>query len=253
MRWLIKHRAGIVGTIAFHFLVLMIFSLATVRDYSDTRQAEITMDFTEQEILPDENEQRPDEQTAKNPSSNRAKNTAYDPREASRIYEQEQQQINQSVEERIQQEIDEELKQLEEEVIAEQRASGYGYTEAEAEALIESMKSEELNQVEEKQVQSVEPSKFEGETNITYKLDNRYDQRIDVTVYLCAKAGVVTVNIAVDQQGRVVAAQVDERQSAKHECLRKAALRGANNARFNANSKAPSLQKGSMTFTFVAQ
>lgn len=71
---------------------------------------------------------------------------------------------------------------------------------------------------------------------------------------MCQHGGEVTMNIAVNRDGRVVAAKVDEQTTSTNDaCLLKQAQSAALSTRFNREDSAPELQKGSITFRFAAQ
>jgi outer membrane biosynthesis protein TonB len=98
------------------------------------------------------------------------------------------------------------------------------------------------------------PGYKRGMTNIVYNLLNRKDLRLPVPVYMCEGSGSVTVNIEVNQQGRVVSASVDQKNSDASSCLADEALKSAKLSVFNADyQSAPLRQKGTITYSFIAQ
>ena len=263
MRWIDRffdfferHKVPIVGTVLVHFLIVAAFSFFGLRTHPDERTSVIKMDFTEPKVVPTQEEikQKVKSQVQEqlNHASNKAKNlasTSQLPADYNKINEKA---VNQETRKRVEEEINERLKSLEKKVIAEQRESGYGYTQKEAEALINSKKQQQLEKVVEQDASS--EGAVEGPTNISYRLENRYDTYIYVPVYLCEHGGEVTVNIVVDQSGKVAGAKIDLESSGTNDrCLLDAALKAAYSARFNATKSAPGLQKGAMTFRFVGQ
>lgn len=95
---------------------------------------------------------------------------------------------------------------------------------------------------------------FKGKTNINYDLVNRYHTNLPVPVYKCEGSGRVTINIEVDQVGRVVAAKVDPSRSDANSCLVTEALAAAKRSLFNPDFKtSPIRQSGTISYTFVAQ
>ena len=250
-----RHKVGIVGTISLHFILLLVLSWITIPNSTVDNLSEIVMEFSQEE--PEKPEQEPEAQqkqidAASASNSNRAVNEAGPKMLTKADYNQYDSKLDEEIRQSVEEEIKAKLKALEAEVINEQRASGYGYTPEEAEALINSKKQPELEKVKPQEARS--EGAVEGATNITYKLENRYDTYIKVPVYMCQYGGEVTINIVVDQQGKVVGAKVDKESSvSRDKCLIDAAIEGARNTRFNASSSAPKLQKGSITFRFVAQ
>lgn len=253
-----RHKLGILGTLLFHFILLLSFNWISLKTYVQ-KDPVIRIDFSEQPKLdvpePENQEQELDSdspESSRSVESNTAKNEAA-PRMLNKSeYNQIGKSMNSQSKSSIDDEIRENLKQLEQDVIAEQRASGYGYTPEEAEELINSKMQPELEAVPEKEARS--EGAYKGSTNIHYKLENRYDTYIYVPVYLCQGGGTVTVNIVVDRNGKVANAKINDVSTISGDpCLHDAAIKAAYKTRFNAKSDAPTLQKGSMTFTFVGQ
>jgi hypothetical protein len=248
------HKTGILGTLLLHFVLLVGFNYVQVQTYV-VKDPVIVMDFSEP-ILPPEVRKNdplnPPLETGESPESNTAKNEAA-PQSMSRAdYNQLKDQLSESGKASVDEKIYDDLKALEQQVINEQRAAGYGYTEEQAKELIESFKSEELEHVKPQEARS--EGAYQGTTNISYKLENRYDTYIYVPVYLCQNGGKVTVNLAVNQEGEVVKAKVDGSGSLTTDpCLLDAALKGAYRCKFNRSNSAPALQRGSITFIFSAQ
>lgn len=97
-----------------------------------------------------------------------------------------------------------------------------------------------------------EPSTFSGDSNVEYVLENRYHTKLPIPVYLAQKGGRVVVQIAVDRKGNVVSAQIANTEGIDDMILsyaKTAALR----TKFNADSKAPNPQKGTITYRFIKQ
>lgn len=253
-RFVYKYRIPISGTILFHLLLLLVLSYLTV-EQRRLERPEPLVSFQLEE-MPEEQEQEeeeveePQQQPQESRSDRAVSETA--PENASEASRNNFDGQSENAREQVDREIEQELQELEKEVIQEQRDAGYGYTDEEAEELINSKKMQEVEQVEEKEAES--EGAVKGPTNISYKLEDRYDQYIDVPVYLCENGGEVTVNIVVDQNGKVRAAQVDEESTKTQDpCLLKAGKRAAQNTRFNRDEQAPDMQKGSITFRFVPQ
>ena len=66
-------------------------------------------------------------------------------------------------------------------------------------------------------------------------------------------SGQVTVIIAVNNQGQVVNAKIEESVSTPDGCLRNFAIRAARLSRFSSSTTAPSRQMGTITYAFIAQ
>lgn len=98
-----------------------------------------------------------------------------------------------------------------------------------------------------------EPSRVEGLTTVTYDLTGRTDIALDVPAYLCMGQGAVVIKVAVERDGRVSRAELDEGHTRADDCMRENALRSAQNARFNSSGSAADPQRGTMTYIFLAQ
>lgn len=94
---------------------------------------------------------------------------------------------------------------------------------------------------------------YAGESNIKYYLTNRYHVSLPVPVYLAQGGGTVIVDIKVDQQGRVVEAVARQNRSVRDKQIFLYAQEAASRTRFNADSGAPSMQEGTIHYTFIAQ
>ena len=251
-----RHKIPIVGTVLIHFIIVAVFSFFGLKSDPEAQGSVMRMDFSEPELVPTEMELKEKAQAQVTEqltnASNKAKNLANTtelPADYNKINEQE---VAEQTRSQVEQEISERLKSIEQEVIAEQRASGFGYSKDEAEALINSKKQQKLESVSEQDARS--EGAIEGPTNISYRLENRYDTYIYVPVYLCEFGGEVTVNIVVDQSGKVAGAKVDQESSKTTDpCLLKAAVQAAYASRFNNTQQAPKLQTGAMTFRFIGQ
>ncbi|MCL2739558.1 MAG: energy transducer TonB, partial [Bacteroidales bacterium] len=74
-----------------------------------------------------------------------------------------------------------------------------------------------------------------------------------IPVYKCLGGGDVTVLIAVDPRGYVVAADVVREFSSSDPCLNEYAIRAARTSRFSASANAPQRQQGEIVYRFIAQ
>ena len=78
----------------------------------------------------------------------------------------------------------------------------------------------------------------------------RYSRHLIKPAYRCEGGGEVVVNIAVNQRGDVISAQV---ASGGDECMRQTAIKAARDSRFDYNEAAPSRQTGTITYIFIPQ
>ncbi len=95
---------------------------------------------------------------------------------------------------------------------------------------------------------------YQGPTRIYYDLSNRYHTYLPIPVYKCQGSGKITLEIEVNQRGEVEKALVITGQSTTgDECLIETAVNTALISRFNSDINAPRIQKGTLTYHFVAQ
>jgi hypothetical protein len=95
---------------------------------------------------------------------------------------------------------------------------------------------------------------YKGPTRIFYDLPGRNHLYLPIPIYLCQGSGKVKLNIEVNQQGNVLKAEVEPAESTTSDpCLIETAVNTALLSRFNPDIKSPKIQKGSLTYIFVAQ
>jgi hypothetical protein len=95
---------------------------------------------------------------------------------------------------------------------------------------------------------------FQGPTRIYYDLQGRNHTYLPIPIYKCQGSGKVVLLIEVNQKGNVENATVLEGEStARDECLLETAVGTALVSRFESNLNAPKIQKGTLTYIFVAQ
>ena len=98
-----------------------------------------------------------------------------------------------------------------------------------------------------------EKKEYTGPSVLSYTLDGRKANHLNIPAYRCNGGGDVTVIITVDPQGRVVNAKVMDEVSSSDQCLRNFAIRAARLSRFNAKTDAPPRQTGEILYRFIAQ
>lgn len=98
-----------------------------------------------------------------------------------------------------------------------------------------------------------ESKEYSGPSVLSWTLDGRKASHLPIPAYRCYGAGVVSVAIAVDQQGKVINAKVNDAASSDDSCLRNFAIRAARMSRFNRDLNAPVRQAGEIVYSFIAQ
>lgn len=95
---------------------------------------------------------------------------------------------------------------------------------------------------------------YKGPTRIYYDLAGRNHSYLPVPIYMCKGSGKVALSIEVNQKGIVEDAKVIAGESTTDdECLIETAISTALISKFNPDVNSPRLQKGTLTYHFVAQ
>ena len=100
---------------------------------------------------------------------------------------------------------------------------------------------------------SIKNTIYSGKSNIHYFLENRFHVRLPIPVFLAKGGGLITVDIQVDRSGQVTKAVARPAGNINDPMLPTYATQAAERTIFNPDSKAPSVQKGTITYRFVAQ
>jgi hypothetical protein len=116
-------------------------------------------------------------------------------------------------------------------------------------------KNEEKKELEKKANESQKmAANYKGPTRIYYDLQGRNHTYLPIPIYKCQGSGKIVLLIEVNQRGIVENASVIEGEStAKDECLIETATGSALVSRFEPDLNAPKIQKGTLTYIFVAQ
>jgi hypothetical protein len=97
-------------------------------------------------------------------------------------------------------------------------------------------------------------SNYKGLTRIYYDLTNRTHTYLPIPIYKCQGSGKVVLTIEVNQNGFVEKAQIIATESTtSDDCLIETAVTTALISRFNSDYNSPKVQKGTLSYQFVAQ
>lgn len=97
-----------------------------------------------------------------------------------------------------------------------------------------------------------EDARVKGRVTVSYSLPGRHATRLPVPAYMCEGGGEVVVAITVNQNGKVIAANVAQ-GSSNDPCLTETATKAALDSRFNVDGTAPNRQQGTITYLFIPQ
>lgn len=248
-RWIIDHQVGLLGTIVFHLLVLLVVIALKLNPVKNVKD-KIYVEFQETPAAPKTDPAKLVQELLKKADSkiitqlqdNRAtmvRNVA----------------VNNNLDKLTDKLVDdkfgksnpvyEEARQL----AARMKANQQLYKKS-----LEADKtpSNQQGQMGGGGVHSSSEKAYKGASVLSYSVEGRQGTYLPVPAYLCEGGGDVVVNIMVNQRGVVVDAAISARTTAS-ECLFAEALKAAKRSRFTMDEKAPAAQKGSITYRFVAQ
>lgn len=222
---------GIIGTFAFHLLLLVVFLTAKIGKVKNEHQELLMIEFTEQEYKTIEQiieesspKEEPIEQLSNQTLTNIASNTA--------------------------EEMDEKIS-----------------TEKYIEEVMKELGMEEINPKhdntlpDEASVSMEHDAKKEkkelrtnfGQTRIEYNIPpNRKGRYIERPIYRCQGGGTVVVKVVVDQAGYVVQAEIQS-STTSDICVQEMALQSAQKSEFNSDYNAAKKVEGTIKYIFVAQ
>ena len=239
-RFVQDHKVGILGTIAFHLLVLIILLLFKIQSYKEIRDLDLAIEYLESpEQDPSEEELQEDREVL-----------------LTRLFEQQLRLSNRAVN----------ISKLEEEISTENYVEEV-MKDLEQERTEEWLKQQEnieniLNKEDiipvEPEIEKEEQPEFQGPTNISYEFlaapYNRKSLRLPIPVYKCRGFGVVEVSITVNPSGEVTSAKAKVIEATQDpECLAEVAQRFALQSIFRGDFSAPASHAGKITYSFVAQ
>ncbi len=101
--------------------------------------------------------------------------------------------------------------------------------------------------------ESIKNVVYSGKSNIHYFLENRFHLRLPIPVYLAKGGGTITVDIQVNRSGEVIKAEARAANNINDPMLPEYATQAAERTLFNEEPKAPAIQRGTITYQFVAQ
>jgi hypothetical protein len=234
---------GVIGTLVFHILLVSTFLLADVDKKGNVREEVLLIEFPElppePEIIEEEiDEQQNEESIEEMDKLNNRTNTASN------------QLANQNTTKSAEEFFDDDLqKEIEE---AKRLSSNASSQLAKKVVDIEDIKMPVVT-TEGMEPDSIKNVIYSGESNIEYFLENRYHVRLPNPLYLSHGGGKVIVNIEVNNQGVVVKASPQKNRKIRDENVFIYAKTAALGTVFNVDETAPSPQKGSIHYSFIAQ
>jgi len=233
---------GVIGTLVFHILLFSAFLLADVDIKGNVKEEAILIEFPEEMLVSEIAEPETQEENTDQPNSEQNTNTRTNIASNRSATEN----TTTSTDEFFD---DDYLKEVE---AAKQLVSNVNNNLAKETVDLSDIEMP-VETTEGMDRDSIKNVIYAGESNIVYYLENRYHLSLPVPVYLSQGGGTVIVDIVVNRQGQVVNAEPREDRSIRDKQLFAYAKEAAIRTIFNSDNSAPSRQKGTIQYTFVAQ
>jgi hypothetical protein len=251
--------AGILGAVIIHLIAGIIFMSFQIRALKKNNIEQFTVEFEQQAPPPveknDNQVKMPESEPVKNNASNVEKILQGD---------REMQNIARNMASRNQQKIDpkEYENMVKEEMIKNGELGKDNFidewknraSQDPDENLALASKQPKKTEEDKPRPSQVLASNYKGPTRIYYDLEGRTHTYLPLPIYRCEGSGKVVLSIEVNLKGIVERAEVIPGESTTNDqCLIETAVSTALESRFNADVNAPRIQKGTLTYHFVAQ
>jgi TonB family protein len=238
-----RHKYGILITIIFHLLMVVVFYAIKVNNLSKKTEINIPIEVASEEDIQavrlleamKQQGEALNSQLGENISSNQGRN------------------IPVNVSDKFKDEISTEKyeEEVKHEIKYDEEWNPEAYTEEHENQLKEDAENF-LNELKKKQ--NTHKVSFKGKTNIYYDLQGRSHTYLPVPVYQCEGGGTVVVSIEVSPEGRVVNAVVSHiSANSTDDCYSEAARSFALRSQFEEAPAGKGNQKGTLTYEFIAQ
>lgn len=243
LRWLDEHRHGVMGTVIFHLVLAICLVSMGISRLENHVEMEIELDMPEPEIVQQQQEemkkkeeiarQAADEEVSRMLRSMAVNEDVVKRSEAMEPHERIEEYIN---------EIQEELR------------GDYGDRyKAEKNKHFKEDSVRFKKDQQQRMLDSLQSTVYVGKSSVSYNIKGRYKTYLPIPVYKCEFGGKVVVAVVVNPRGRVVKAEVMDKDSDTDSNLREVAVEAALRSEFNADAKAPERQTGTITYNFVKQ
>jgi len=223
---------GILGTVLFHLIIIIIFLVIQLSNVKSKHQEQIEIEFDE-EVYKTLEELIKEKQVIES--------------DVPPLSQQEIRNIAVNTADKLEQEIstDKYINDLKNEL---------GITDpSEQKEMMDG--DEPAMETEKKDVKPVEKKTekaYRGPSILNYYLEKRTKRYMPVPAFKCRGAGVITIGIIVNQRGEVINASIESTTSSE-ECISETALQAAKSSLFNADPNADPKQKGTITYQYLAQ
>lgn len=237
-------QAGILGTVIFHLLAAILLVGANIARVGVHEGVEITLD------LPGEEEARQRVEELERQEAALRESADEETREMLRsIAVNEDLAVERAAP--VEREIERYISDIQDELGREAARDGRYTVTSDPRREADSLQALEARR--QRELDSLQSTVYAGESSVSYQLKDRYKVSLPIPVFRCEFGGKVVVAITVDPRGAVLKAVVVDPGSVADDCLREVAVEAALRSRFNADEKAPSPQRGTITYNFVKQ
>ncbi len=245
-RFLYRNKYGVLGTLIFHIILFSILLAITLKTKREFQEPEIYVEIPKeiaieiaQEKEKEIKEKLQEKTEEKDQVSELLKSIA----------------VNKDIKKSSssQQSVNDMIKNVKEH-LKEYQSDDVGDSKKEiGEFKLDSLNAEKARR-EQQKLDSLQNIEYSGKSSVYYSLQGRRKLYLPIPVFKCENEGKVVVQIYVARNGRVVKAEIIEKQSGiVDECLFDAAIQAAQRTRFNRSEKAPVKQIGTITYHFIRQ
>ncbi|MFT5749600.1 MAG: TonB family protein [Ancylomarina sp.] len=248
--YLNRNRYGLMGTLAFHMVLLIFLLLFKLNSPMHFVETEIILTIPDDIIEQIDIENKRVEEEIVEQQKDKVSNSVDEMLKSIAVNQDFK---TENKKERTAQDIDKMIDDIKKEL------DGYESNEYGANSKdLKTFKRDSAQLVKERKEQlkldSLKNMEYSGESSVFYSLKNRHKLILPIPVFKCEESGRVRVEITVNRNGKVIKAKVIQKESdTTDENLHEAALDAAYRSRFNINNSSPIKQFGSITFNFIRQ
>ncbi len=245
-QFLYRNKYGVLGTLIFHIILFSILLVVTLKTKREFQEPEIYVEIPKEiaiEMAQQKEQEIKDELQEKTSTKNEVAELL-----KSIAVNKEAKKTNTS-----QQSVQDMIKNIKQNIKNYQSDDIGDNKKAVGEFSRDSINNEKARK-EQQKLDSLQNIEYSGKSSVYYSLKGRKKRYLPIPVFQCENEGKVVVQIQVAQNGRVIDAVIEKKQSEiADECLFSAAIQSAKRTRFNRSEKAPVKQIGTITYHFIRQ
>ncbi len=247
--YLNRNRYGLMGTLAFHLVLLILLLLFKLNSPMRFVETEIMLDIPDDIIEQIEEENKRVEEEVIEKQKEKVSNSVDEMLKSIAV----NQDLKTENREERTRSIDEMVNDIKKELET-YESDEYGASQEDLKTFKRDSTQLANERKEQLKLDSVRNMEYSGESSVFYSLKNRRKLILPIPAFKCENSGRVRVEIIVNRNGKVIKASVIQKESnTTDENLHEAALSAAYRSQFNADNKSPVKQIGSITFNFIKQ